>query len=162
MGPSAHRGWGWGTELVNAPAHLFFSGLLPVPAASGEGTDYAPRDSAAAPVAQLVKNLPAMWETWGASLSWEDPLEMEIATHLYLNKLNGDRWTSLVTQMVKNLPATRETWVQPLGWEDSPGEGKGYPLQDSWASLVAQLVKNLPAMQQHCLVTEVLCCCCCF
>ena len=30
----------------------------------------------------------------------------------------------------------------------SPGEGKGYPLQDSWASLVAQLVKNLPAMQE--------------
>ena len=28
----------------------------------------------------------------------------------------------------------------------SPGEGNGYPLQDSWASLVAQLVKNPPAM----------------
>ena len=27
-----------------------------------------------------------------------------------------------------------------------PGEGNGYPLQDSWASLVAQLVKNPPAM----------------
>ena len=30
--------------------------------------------------------------------------------------------------------------------EDSPGEGIGYPLQDSWASFVAQLVKNPPAM----------------
>ena len=30
----------------------------------------------------------------------------------------------------------------------SPGEGIGYPLQDSWASLVAQLVKNPPAMQE--------------
>ena len=30
----------------------------------------------------------------------------------------------------------------------SPGEGIGYPLQDSWASLVAQLVKNLPAMRE--------------
>ena len=29
-----------------------------------------------------------------------------------------------------------------------PGEGIGYPLQDSWASLVAQMVKNLPAMQE--------------
>ena len=28
----------------------------------------------------------------------------------------------------------------------SPGEGIGYPLQDSWASLVAQLVKNPLAM----------------
>ena len=25
-------------------------------------------------VAQLVKNSPAMWETWVQSLSWEDPL----------------------------------------------------------------------------------------
>ena len=28
----------------------------------------------------------------------------------------------------------------------SPGEGIGYPLQNSWASLVAQLAKYLPAM----------------
>ena len=32
------------------------------------------------PVAQLVKNLPAMWETWVQSLGWEDPLEKEKAT----------------------------------------------------------------------------------
>ena len=31
-------------------------------------------------VAQLVKNLPAMWETWVQSLSWEDPLEEGMAT----------------------------------------------------------------------------------
>ena len=30
------------------------------------------------------------------------------------------------------------------GWGRSPGEGSGYPLQDSWASLVAQMVKNPP------------------
>ena len=35
----------------------------------------------ASPVAQLVKNLPAMLETWVQSLGWEDPLEKEIATH---------------------------------------------------------------------------------
>ena len=32
-------------------------------------------------MAQLVKTLPAMWETWVGSLGWEDPLEKEIATH---------------------------------------------------------------------------------
>ena len=32
-------------------------------------------------VAQLVKNLPAMWETWVQSLGWEDPLEEGMATH---------------------------------------------------------------------------------
>ena len=29
----------------------------------------------------MVKNLPAMWETWIQSLGWEDPLEKELATH---------------------------------------------------------------------------------
>ena len=33
------------------------------------------------PVAQSVKNLPAMQETWVQSLSWDDPLEKGIATH---------------------------------------------------------------------------------
>ena len=32
-------------------------------------------------VAQLVKNLPAMQETWVPSLGWEDPLEKGKATH---------------------------------------------------------------------------------
>ena len=32
-------------------------------------------------VAQLVKNLPALWETWVRSLGWEDPLEKGMVTH---------------------------------------------------------------------------------
>ena len=32
-------------------------------------------------VVQLVKNPPAMWETWVRSLLWEDPLEKGAATH---------------------------------------------------------------------------------
>ena len=32
-------------------------------------------------VAQLVKNLPAMQETWVQFLGWEDPLEKGTATH---------------------------------------------------------------------------------
>ena len=32
-------------------------------------------------VAQMVKNLPAMLETWVRSLGWEDPLEKGMATH---------------------------------------------------------------------------------
>ena len=31
-------------------------------------------------MAQTVKNLPAMWETWVRSLGWEDPLEEGMAT----------------------------------------------------------------------------------
>ena len=32
-------------------------------------------------VAQVVKHLPIMQETWLRSLGWEDPLEKEMATH---------------------------------------------------------------------------------
>ena len=32
-------------------------------------------------VAQRVKHLPAMWESWVWSLGQEDPLEKEMATH---------------------------------------------------------------------------------
>ena len=32
-------------------------------------------------VAQMVKNLPTMWETQVQSLCWEEPLEEEMATH---------------------------------------------------------------------------------
>ena len=32
-------------------------------------------------MAQMVKNLPAMWETWVLSMGQEDPLEKGIATH---------------------------------------------------------------------------------
>ena len=32
-------------------------------------------------VAQMVKNLPAMGETWVRFLGWEDPMEKKMATH---------------------------------------------------------------------------------
>ena len=32
-------------------------------------------------VAQKIKHLPTMQETWVQSLGWEDPLEKEMATH---------------------------------------------------------------------------------
>ena len=32
-------------------------------------------------VAQTVKRLSTMWETWVQSLGWEDPLEKEMAIH---------------------------------------------------------------------------------
>ena len=35
-------------------------------------------------VAQLVKNLPAMQETYVRSLGWEEPQEKEMATHSHI------------------------------------------------------------------------------
>ena len=43
----------------------------------GEGIGYPLRYSWASLVTQLVKNLPAMQETWVQSQGWEDPLERE-------------------------------------------------------------------------------------
>ena len=48
---------------------------------AGEGISYPLHYSWASLVAQLVKNLPAMQETWVLSLGWEDPLEEDMATH---------------------------------------------------------------------------------
>ena len=46
-----------------------------------EGIGYPLQYSWASLVAQMVKRLPAMWETWFRSLDWEDPLEEGMATH---------------------------------------------------------------------------------
>ena len=44
-------------------------------------SQYVNNISGACLVAQRVKNVPAMWETWVQSLGWEDPLEKGTATH---------------------------------------------------------------------------------
>ena len=46
-----------------------------------EGRGYPLQYSWASLMAQLVKNPPAMWDTWVRSLGWEDPLEKGKATH---------------------------------------------------------------------------------
>ena len=47
----------------------------------GEGIGYPLHCSWASLVAQVVKNPPAMQETWVRSLGWEDPLEKGKTTH---------------------------------------------------------------------------------
>ena len=47
-------------------------------------------------VAQMVKNLPAIWETWARSLGWEDPLEEGKATHSSI--------------LAWRIPTDREAW----------------------------------------------------
>ena len=83
-------------------------------------------------VAQMVKHLPAIQETWVRSLGWEDPLEEGMATH-----------SSILT------------WRIPTDSAEGLGGGSAqHPLYFCicsltwWASLIAQLVKNPPAMQK--------------
>ena len=58
-------------------------------------------------VAQVVKNLPAMQETWVQSVGQEDPLEKETATH-------------------SNILAWKISWMEEPGGLQSTG------LQKSW------------------------------
>ena len=48
---------------------------------TGEGIGYPLQYSWASLVAQLVKNPPAMWETWVQPLGWENPLKKGQTTH---------------------------------------------------------------------------------
>ena len=48
---------------------------------AGEGVGYPLQYSWTSLVAQLVKNLLTVQETWVRSLGWEDPLEKGKATH---------------------------------------------------------------------------------
>ena len=59
----------------------------------GEGIGYPLQYSWASLVAQLVKNLPAMQETWVRSLGQEDPLEkgMEPTPVFFLGEFHGQR-----------------------------------------------------------------------
>ena len=56
-------------------------GPLPPSPPSRGGLEPVTFQSGASLIAQSVKNLPAMQETWVRSLDQEDPLEKEMATH---------------------------------------------------------------------------------
>ena len=62
----------------------------------GEGIGYPLQYSWASLLGQMVKNPPAMQETWVHSLGWEDPLEEGMATH-----------SSILAQRI---PMDREAW----------------------------------------------------
>ena len=64
-------------------------GMIPgLGRSTGEGIGYPLQYSWASLVAQLVKNPPAMQETWVQSLGWEDPLEKGKAILSNLVKLD--------------------------------------------------------------------------
>ena len=56
--------------------------------------------------AQMVKNLPAMWDTWVLSLDWEDPLEEGMTTHssifAWRIPMDGGAWRATVHGVTKS------------------------------------------------------------
>ena len=56
-------------------------------------------------VAQKLRCLPAMWETWVRSMGQEDPLEKEMATHSSILA-----WTIPWTEESGGLQSVRQDW----------------------------------------------------
>ena len=83
----------------------------------GEVIGYPLQYSWASQVVQRAKNLPAKWETWVRSLSWEDPLEEGMETHssilawriLWTEEPSGLQ--SMVLQRVGHNWATKHTYI---------------------------------------------------
>ena len=76
--------WGFPHSSVgkNSTCNAGDPGLIPESErSSGEGIGYTLQYSWTSLVVQLVKNLPAMQETWVQSLGWEDALEKGKVTH---------------------------------------------------------------------------------
>ena len=80
---------------VGDPGSIPGSGRSP-----GEETGYSLQYSRAPLVAQMVKNLPAMRETWVGSLGWGDPLEEGMANPLQYsgleNPMDREAWGATV------------------------------------------------------------------
>ena len=71
-----------GSDVKESTCNAGDLGSIPASGSSpGEGIRYPLQYSWASLVAQMVKNLPAMQETWVQSLGLEDPLEEGTATH---------------------------------------------------------------------------------
>ena len=69
-------------QNFHGPVTLVDPGSIPgLGRFTGEEIGYPPQYSWASLVAQLVKNWPAVWETWVQSLCWEDSLEKGKFTH---------------------------------------------------------------------------------
>ena len=72
----------------------------------GEEIGYPLQYSWASLMAQMVKNPPAMQETWVRSLGWEDPLEEGMATHssilAWRTPMDRGAWQAMVHRVTKS------------------------------------------------------------
>ena len=86
-----------GSDSKEAACNAGDLGLIPGSGRSpGEGMGYPLQYSWAFLVAQTVKKLPAMQETWVRSLVWEDPLEEGMATHFWRIPMQRGAWWATV------------------------------------------------------------------
>ena len=85
---NTYLGFPGGAVVKNPPVNVGDTsnvGFIPESGRSPGGGNGNPLQySMASLVAQTIKNLPALWETWVWSLDWEEPLEKETATPIFL------------------------------------------------------------------------------
>ena len=81
-------------------------------------------------VAQRVKCLPAIWETWVQSLGWEAPLEKEMAIH-------------------SSTLAWKIPWMEEPGSLWSMGFQRGHRVGHDWATELDWLDCSLPSSSVH-------------
>ena len=65
----------------------------------------------------MVKNLPAMKETWVRSLGWEDPLEEGMASYssnLMENSMDRGAWQATVHRVTKGQTHGFNPWVREI------------------------------------------------
>ena len=87
-------------------------------------------------MAQLVRNLPAMWETWVRSLGWEDPLEEGKVTHSSALAWRipcspwGHRESDMTERLSLSLPPRQDTSTH----RDSVSTRQNKPVLSSFSS----------------------------
>ena len=111
--------------------HMLITGNLCCPNLPYDGGATFYFREARASLAQLVKNPPAMWETWVWSLGWEDPLEKGKATH---SSILYSPWGCKESDMTEQLSLTCciWSWAQYLNslhiYHNSPEKSLPYRL----------------------------------
>ena len=104
--------------IKNLPASVRHGSIPKSGRSPGEGIDYPLENSWASLVTQMIKNSPAMQETWVWTLGWEDPLEESIATHSRIPawRIPIDRgaWWATVHELAESQTWLRD-WTELLG-----------------------------------------------
>ena len=114
---------------------------------AGEGIGYPLKYSWASLVAQLVKNPPAMQETWVLSLGWESPLEKGKATHSSILAWRIP-WCHKDSDMTERLKLSLFTFKPKLNtlWEFLWKFTKGIEVKkghEAWTSINDSKQRNL-------------------
>ena len=92
-------------------------------------------------MAQMIKNRPAMQETWVRSLSWEESLEEGLTTYssILAGRIRCGRLQSMGSQRfghdwAANTGAALPSWWKPVAGSTLPGGGHGAGWGWGWGS----------------------------